>query len=70
MVEMEPWPRTPSTENDESVIIEAVPGPSNPQGQILGDSGVEGDNGSVEDSPNRRWHGELESLIRPLVTSI
>ena len=40
-----------------------------PQGQTLKDSGVEGDNGRVEDSPNQRRHGgvELESPKRMLM---
>ena len=49
-VRIDPQSRTPSTESDEIIIIY-------PQGQVHRDSGEEGDNGRVEDSPNRRQYG-------------
>ena len=45
-VRIDPQSRTPSTESDEIIVIY-------PQGEVHRDSGEEGDNGSVEDSPNR-----------------
>ena len=51
MFYINPQSRTPSTDS------EAGGGAADPQGQVLGDSGEEGDNGRVEDSPNRGRHG-------------
>ena len=53
MFHISPQSRTPSTDS------EAGGGAGDPQGQVLRDSGEGGDNGRVEDPPNRRRHGEV-----------
>ena len=54
---MEQTSRTPSSDSDRAGQGAEVDIEVNPQGQIHGGSGEEGDYGRVEDSPNRRRHG-------------
>ena len=53
---IDPQSRTPSTDSEAGAHAECEQDVV-PQGQTLKDSGVEGDNGRVEDSPNQRRHG-------------